>query len=261
MANVASKATSKFVWYELMTSDLAAAEAFYKSVVGWKLEDTAMPGMKYTHVLAGSTSVGGMMTLPDEAKKMGAPPAWMGYVGVPDVDAAAAKIKAAGGAVHKAPADIPGVGRFAVVADPQGASFMLFKGNMDEAPAAPPAATPGTVGWHELHAVDGAKAFDFYASQFGWTKDTALDMGPMGVYQLFAAGAEAVGGMMTKMPAQPVPAWLYYFNTDAIDAAAKRVTDGGGQVVNGPMEVPGGSWIINAIDPQGAMFAMVAPKR
>ncbi len=257
MANPASK----FVWYELMTSDLAAAEKFYKEVVGWKMEDSAIPGMKYTHLMAGNTSVGGMMTLPDDAKKMGAPPAWMGYVGVADVDASAAAIKAAGGAVHKAPEDIPGVGRFAVVADPQGASFMLFKGNMDEAPPAPPAATPGTVGWHELHAADGAKAWDFYASQFGWTKDTAMDMGPMGVYQLFAAGGEAMGGMMTKMPAQPVPAWLYYFNTDAIDAAAKRVTDGGGQVVNGPMEVPGGSWIINAIDPQGAMFALVAPKR
>ena len=175
--------------------------------------------------------------------------------------AATARVQAAGGTVCHVPEDIPGVGRFSVLTDPQGAAFILFKGNLDAAPPAPPPGTPGTVGWHELHAGDGAKAWDFYSTQFGWTKDSAMDMGPMGVYQLFATGGEAVGGMMTKMPEQPMPAWLYYFNVEAIDAAAQRVSAGGGKVVNGPMEVPGGQWIINAVDPQGAMFALVAPTR
>ena len=251
---------NSFVWYELMTSDLTAAETFYKGVVGWATQDAGMPE-PYTMVLAGGRAIGGLMTIPEEARKMGAPPCWVGYIGVPDVDAAAASVQAAGGALHRAPDDIPGVGRFAVVADPQGASFMLFKGNMDEAPPTPPPGTPGTVGWHELHAGDGASAWDFYAGQFGWTKDSAMDMGPMGLYQLFCTGGEAVGGMMTKVPEMPVAAWLYYFNVDAIDAAAQRVTAAGGKVVNGPMEVPGGQWIINAVDPQGAMFALVAPKR
>ena len=251
---------NSFVWYELMTSDLTAAETFYKGVVGWATQDAGMPE-PYTMVLAGGRAIGGLMTIPEEARKMGAPPSWVGYIGVPDVDAAAARVQAAGGALHRAPDDIPGVGRFAVVADPQGAGFMLFKGNMDEAPPAPPPGTAGTVGWHELHAGDGASAWDFYAGQFGWTKDSAMDMGPMGLYQLFCTGGEAVGGMMTKMPEMPVAAWLYYFNVDAIDAAAQRVTAAGGKVVNGPMEVPGGSWIINAADPQGALFALVAPKR
>ena len=251
---------NSFVWYELMTSDLTAAETFYKGVVGWATQDAGMPE-PYTMVLAGSSAIGGLMTIPEEARKMGAPPCWVGYIGVPDVDAAAARVQAAGGALHRAPDDIPGVGRFAVVADPQGAGFMLFKGNMDEAPPAPPPGTAGTVGWHELHAGDGASAWDFYAGQFGWTKDSAMDMGPMGLYQLFCTGGEAVGGMMTKVPEMPVAAWLYYFNVDAIDAAAQRVTSAGGKVVNGPMEVPGGQWIINATDPQGAMFALVAPKR
>ena len=251
---------NSFVWYELMTSDLTAAETFYKGVVGWATQDAGMPE-PYTMVLAGGRAIGGLMTIPEEARKMGAPPCWVGYIGVPDVDAAAARVQAAGGALHRAPDDIPGVGRFAVVADPQGAGFMLFKGNMDEAPPAPPPGTAGTVGWHELHAGDGASAWDFYAGQFGWTKDSAMDMGPMGLYQLFCTGGEAVGGMMTKVPEMPVAAWLYYFNVDAIDAAAQRVTSAGGKVVNGPMEVPGGQWIINATDPQGAMFALVAPKR
>ena len=127
---------NSFVWYELMTSDLAAAETFYKGVVGWATQDAGMPE-PYTMVLAGSSAIGGLMTLPEEARKMGAPPCWVGYIGVPDVDAAAARVQAAGGALHRAPDDIPGVGRFAVVADPQGAGFMLFKGNMDDAPPAP----------------------------------------------------------------------------------------------------------------------------
>ena len=254
-----------FVWYELMTSDPAAATAFYTKVVGWTAADSGMPGMKYTLVSAGADQVGGIMATPEEARAMGAPPAWTGYIGVADVDAAAAAITAAGGTQHHPPDDIPGIGRFAVMADPHGAAFIVFRGTSpDGAPQAAPNA-PGHVGWHELHAGDGAAAFDFYSKQFGWEKHEGMDMGPMGVYQLFGLAGSApdrsIGGMMTKMAETPHPHWLYYFNVDAIDAAAGRVTGAGGKVVNGPMEVPGGQWIINAIDPQGAMFALVAPKR
>ena len=249
-----------FVWYELMTSDTAAATKFYESALGMSGADSGMPGMNYTILSAGGAPVGGVMEIPAEAKKMGARPGWMGYIGVADVDAHAAKVKAAGGAIHRPPEDIPGVGRFAVVADPHGAAFMLFKGSTDDAP--PPAApgTPGHVGWHELHAGDGPAAFAFYSGLFGWTKDTAMDMGAMGVYQLFAAGGPAIGGMMTKTPETPAPNWLYYFNVESVDAAIERVKSGGGQVLNGPMEVPG-SWIAQCMDPQGAMFAVVGPKR
>src|SRR3712207_2425474 len=117
-------------------------------------------------------------------------------------------------------------------------------------------------GWHELHAADGAAAFEFYASMFGWTKSDALDMGPLGTYQLFATGGgpKAVGGMMTRVQPQMPPAWLFYFNTDSIEAAQRRVREGGGAVLHGPHQVPGGSWIIQCRDPQGAYFALVAPK-
>jgi predicted enzyme related to lactoylglutathione lyase len=254
-----------FVWYELMTSDPDAAAAFYTQVVGWTAADSGMPGMKYILVNAGPAQVGGIMTIPDGAKAMGAGPAWDGYIAVADVDAAAARAVAAGAKVYKAPEDIPGVGRFAVMGDPHGASFMLFRGAPgDEPPAAAPGAI-GHVGWHELQAGDGVAAFDFYAGQFGWEKHEAMDMGPAGVYQMFGvAGSEnnvSMGGMMTKMPETPRPHWLYYFNVEAIDAAVARIDAAGGKVVNGPMEVPGGSWIVNAVDPQGAMFALVAPKR
>ena len=116
---------SNFVWYELMTPYMADAEAFYKAVVGWKSEQ--MPGMPYTIMKVGDTPVAGVMTIPDQAKAMGQPPAWMGYIYAADVDKATNAVKAAGGNVFRAPDDIPSVGRFSVVADPQGAAFMLFQ--------------------------------------------------------------------------------------------------------------------------------------
>lgn len=250
-----------FVWYELMTSDTAAAKSFYRSVIGWDAQDSDVADRSYTIVSMGPVMVGGLMPIPDEARAMGAGPTWLGYVGVDDVDACAARVTAAGGAVRRAPADIPGVGRFAVVADPHGATFMLFRGSSEHVPAPAAPGTPGHIGWHELHAGDGARAFAFYSGLFGWTKADAIDMGPMGVYQMFATGGDPVGGIMTRTPDTPAPFWLYYFNVEAIDAAVTRVNDGGGKVVLDPQEVPGGSWIVQCIDPQGAMFAMVAGKR
>jgi len=256
-----SQPSGKFVWYELMTSDVAAATRFYQSVVGWEAKDAGMPGSDYTILSAGGVGVGGLMALPAQACAMGVPPCWSGYIGVDDVDAYVTRVTAAGGKLLREPADIPGVGRFAVVADPYGAGFLLFKGSSAEGPASAAAGTPGHIGWHELHAGDGAGAFAFYSGLFSWTKGDAMDMGPQGVYQLFATGGEPVGGMMTKMPGVPQPFWLYYINVAALDAAVARVTAGGGKVVMGPMEVPGGSWIVNCTDPQGAFFALVAPKR
>lgn len=254
--------TSKgvFVWYDLMTTDMQAAQTFYKKVIGWDAKDSGMPDRSYTIWSMGSTMIGGLMPIPEGARSMGARPAWMGYIGVDDVDAYAARIQSAGGAIHRPAEDIPGIGRFCVVADPQGASFILFRGSTNEAPTPAPEGTPGHIGWHELHAGDGASAFTFYSNLFGWTKSRAMDMGPMGVYQLFATGGPDVGGMMTKMPEIPMPFWLFYFNVDSADAALKRINDGGGKVINGPMEVPGPMWIVQALDPQGAMFAVVASK-
>jgi predicted enzyme related to lactoylglutathione lyase len=254
---------SHFVWYELMTSDAAAAEAFYRQVIGWSTADAGMPGVAYTLLSAGATVVAGLMALPQAACDAGARPGWTGYVSVDDVDAMAARLQQAGGKVHRPPEDIPGVGRFATVADPHGAVFCLFKGVPEEQPLQPPVGTSGTIGWHELYAGDLDSAWAFYSALFGWAKDQAIDMGPMGTYQLFAAspGSPAIGGMMTRPPQVPQPCWLYYVAVEAIDAAAARITAAGGQVVSGPMEVPGGSWIVQGLDPQGAMFAMVAPKR
>jgi predicted enzyme related to lactoylglutathione lyase len=257
-------AKGHFVWYVLGTTNTstAAATAFYRTVVGWTARDTEVPGCQYTIVSAGETPVAGIMQLPAPVLAAGARPAWVGYIGVGDVDALTARVAASGGAIHHEPENIPAIGRFAVVADPQGAVFCLFKPLNGMTPPAP-GATPGRVGWHELHTTDREGAFAFYADLFGWTKTEAIDMGPMGLYQTFATGgptgAGMVGGMMTKTDAFPRPAWLYYFNVDDAGAAASRVREAGGQVLMGPHQVPGGSWIVQCQDPQGVMFAVVGP--
>ena len=255
--------TSGFVWYELMTSDAEAAKAFYAAVVGWEPQDLGGPHQGYSILNANGRGVAGLMTLPAEACEKGERPGWLGYVAVGDADAAAAGIEAAGGRVLRAPADIPEVGRFAVVADPGGAPFMLLRPTpRGDVPPPLPRMTPAHVGWHELHAADGEAAWRFYSDRFGWNEVSAMDMGPMGTYRLWTAdGGEAVGGMMTKPPQMPQPAWLFYFVVDSVDAAAARIRASGGEVINGPMQVPDGSWIVQAFDPQRAMFALVSESR
>ncbi len=249
-----------FVWYELMTTDTKAAEAFYDDVVGWTSVDSGMPDANYTLFKTNDLRVAGLMTMPESALTMNIPPAWLGYVGVDEVDAAAKKLAKLGGTVHRQPEDIPGVGRFAVVADPHGAVFALFKGD-GEMPDIKQM-DPGSIGWHELMAGDLATDLPFYQEMFGWKKDEGIDMGDMGTYQLFAHNGAQIGGMMTKPATVPAPPyWGFYFNVDALDAAIARSTAKGGKVVNGPMEVPGGAWVVNCVDPQGAHFNLVAMKR
>ena len=255
-----SNITGSFVWYDLMTTDVDAAASFYCSVVGWTTADSGMNDRSYTLLSAGPVMVGGLMPLPENLRAEGVPPCWTGYVGVDDVDAYAVRVKAAGGSVRRGPENIPGVGRFAVVADPYGAVFILFKGSGDQAPADVAPMTPGHIGWRELHAGDREGAFAFYSGLFGWTKAEAHDMGPLGIYQTFATGGPAVGGMMTREARMPVSFWLYYFAVDSVDTALARVKNGKGQVLFGPEQVPGGGWIAQCLDPQGAMFAIVGAR-
>ncbi|MCC6719918.1 MAG: VOC family protein [Acetobacteraceae bacterium] len=240
-----------FVWHEILTTDTAAARAFYTDVVGWTARDSGVPGMDYTLLLTGETRVAGLMRQPDGAGQ----PGWVGYVGVEDVDAGAAKAVSLGGAVLMPPRDIPNVGRFAVIADPQGAAIAIFRG--DGMPARPAAMAPGSIGWNELSATDMPAVWPFYAGLFGWREERAMDMGPMGTYRIFAAGDAVLGGMMTRSPGTPGPYWAYYIAVADIDAATARATAGGAKVLMGPMEVPGGAWVIQGSDPQGVMFALV----
>jgi predicted enzyme related to lactoylglutathione lyase len=250
----------KFTWFELMTSDTQAAGKFYSDVVGWTTQEMpSADGIPYTIFNVNNVGIAGMLSLPGHV-------AWVGYIVVDDVDAHIEKIVEAGGKLWKPATDIPDMLRFAVMSDPQGAAIVIFTPSpkMPSPPEGRPASpTPGTIGWHELYTTDLEAGFDFYNKLFGWTKVNDMDMGPAGVYRIFDEGDHKEmgdGGMMTKMPQMPVSCWNFYFNVDSIGAAIKRVESGGGKVMNGPMQVPGGSWIIQGQDPQGAMFSLVSGK-
>ncbi len=254
-----------WIWYELMTPDAAGAQAFYAAVVGW----TITPGSPQTNgygfiANADGGMTGGILTLSGDMIEHGARPCWLGYVGVDDVDASLIAIEAAGGKVLMPATDIAMAGRVAMVADCCGAPFYIMT------PAPPPGGgestsfsampEPGRCGWNELYAGNLGNALAFYTGQFGWTLPDAMDMGPMGKYQFFAHNGVTVGAMMTLPEAVPVPVWCHYFWVDSITAAKQRVEAAGGQVVNGPHEVPGPLWIIQGVDPQGAQFSLVGPQ-
>jgi predicted enzyme related to lactoylglutathione lyase len=216
--------------------------------------------LAYSLFTAKDAPVTGLMKLPDEARRAGIAPHWMGYVGVDDVDAAVARIKQLGGRVHVSPTDVPGISRFSVIADPQMATLALVKGLKPRKGQSIELGTPGRVGWHELFATDWEKAFAFYSELFGWQKAHS-HVGVMGTYQQFCASGEAIGGMFTKPPTLPFPFWLYYFNIDNVEAVAKRVEVGGGEILYGPTTVPGGALILHCTDPQGAIFALLDRRR
>jgi predicted enzyme related to lactoylglutathione lyase len=250
-------------WYELSTSEgsLGAAEAFYGEVLGWTVKDAGMEGFDYHLASAGGEMVAGLMVMPAEAGGM--PPFWMIYFAVDDADKAAAAVTAAGGRVHKEPADIPGTGRFAVVADPQGAAFGILQPEpmpgQEGAGGAFDQQKAGHGNWNELMTTDPEAGFRFYSGLFGWQKSQAVDMGEMGTYQVFSHDGSDIGGLM-GLGNSPVPAWLPYFGANGVEAAMERITAAGGKVAHGPMEVPGGAFIAVAQDPQGAWFAVVGPK-
>ena len=234
----------RFVWHELLTTDTAAAAAFYPRIVPWRTQPSNMPG--YTIFMSGQSQVAGLMALPSEAGS--APAHWLMYVGTPDVDATCAQAQSLGARVCKAAADIPNVGRFAVLADPQGATFAVFTPGSGPPPAAP---AFGGFSWHELATTDVAAALRFYGQLFGWNKGVGHDMGAMGVYQLFEQGGMAVGGMCnTQGPSTP-PSWLSYVHVADSSRAVVAVKAAGGRLLHGPVEVPGGSWIALFMDPQG----------
>ena len=251
----------RFVWYDLMTSDPNAAAGFYTKVAGWGTQqwDTQGVGMPYTMWTVKETPIGGMMPLPTELSGQ-MPPHWLAYVAVANVDETAKQAEALGGRVLKAPDDIPTVGRFAVITDPDGAAIALFTPTEG---STKPEGMPdvGEFSWHELTAGDHNRAYDFYQKLFGWEKTGDFDMGGMGMYQLFGRNGQPVGGMWTKPKDMPMPPnWLYYIRVDDVEKAVERVKANGGQVLNGPMEVPGGDQIAQCMDPQGGAFAVHATK-
>jgi predicted enzyme related to lactoylglutathione lyase len=247
------------LWYELMTTDMSAAERFYRTVVGWNsapFENSPHPYATFTR--AGEVPVAGLMETPEG---MNAPPFWAMYVGVSKLEQTAGHIERLGGSPCSPVIEVPTVGRMQMMTDPQGAAFYIYEPASAEQP---PEGAPeiGEASWLELMTTDAAAALRFYTEVFGWQPGDAMDMGSMGKYYIFNRPHGMIGGMMNKPPemAQVPPNWQIYFRVPDITSATERVQANGGRILNGPIEVPGGSWVVNAMDPQGAAFSLHAAK-
>jgi len=260
--------TGNWIWYELMTSDPDGAGKFYGAVVGWTVASQGDPqagGVDYRHITrADGGGQGGVLALTKDMTDHGAHPCWVGYIHMADVDAATAAIVADGGKVLMPKMTIP-VGAMAMVTDPQGAPFYVMT-------PVPPPGKPDAVSdvfssteaqhvrWNELTTADPEAAIGFYVKHFGWTQAGEMDMGPMGKYRFIQAGAVGIGAVM-KAPPQVPTMWTHYIGVDDIDRATAAVRAGGGTVTNGPSEIPGGEFSVNGMDPQGAAFGLVGPRK
>jgi predicted enzyme related to lactoylglutathione lyase len=267
-----SNKTGDFVWYELLCNDADAAARFYREVIGWQVMDSGNPTLDYRilqmpDIDGGEPNgVGGLLQLDDAMHAGGATPVWLGYIHVEDVDATLAALTKAGASVQMPAADIPDVGRIAMVADPQGAPFYIMR---PIPPADQPDATslafaydkprPGHCAWNELATPDQPGAWRFYGEHFGWEKEGEMDMGPMGTYEFVCHGG--VIGAFTPCSSDPQQqGWSYYFRVPDIDSAITRIATAGGELLHGPHEIPGGDFIVHGRDPQGAAFALVGAR-
>lgn len=247
------------IWFELATPDTARAEEFYSGIFGWQMRDAGMEGFAYTIAHAAAEPVSGIYD--SAAGAPGPAPLWLVYLTVSDADAAAQKATALGGRILTGPADIPGTGRFAVLADPQGAPFGVL------APAAtdPPSTgafnprSPAHGAWIELMSTDPDGGLDFYEALFGWAEVERIDMGTNGEYRVFAHAGERIGGV-TGLGSAPAPAWLPYFSVENVADTVARSESEGGRWIAGPVEIPGAMLIAVLADPSGAAFAVIGPQ-
>jgi predicted enzyme related to lactoylglutathione lyase len=246
------------IWYELQTLDADAATRFYDEVLDWRVGPRPAGDMDYRMIDAGAGQVGGVLQLTDAMRAGGAAPGWLFYIGVDDVDATAAAVQAQGGQVLMPAWDIAGIGRIAMIADPQGIACYIMRGASEEASTAYDRTGLGKCNWNELATPDQAAAHAFYAAIFGWSYPDRMPMGPQGDYVFVEVGGQTIGATMTQ--SGDVPAgWQFYFRAADIERAADRVRRAGGTVEQGPMEVPGGERIIVVRDPQGVPFGIVGP--
>jgi len=256
-----------YIWYELMTTDADGAKAFYDAVVGWNIGEPSPEFQGYRMIgRSDGGFAGGVLPINEDMQQHGARPGWLGYIHVEDVDSTVAAIEQEGGKTWMAAADIPNVGRIALVTDPQDAPFYIMK-------PIPPSGDPNAqsdvfsvdqpqhVRWNELSTTDPDAAVDFYRRHFGWGQEGDMDMDEMGKYRFIQSGSTTIGAVMRKPPQLPVSAWSYYIGVDDIDRAIDAISAGGGQVLHGPMEIPGGEFALNGMDPQGAAFGLVGPRK
>jgi len=246
----------RFVWRDLMTTDIETSQEFFQKLLGWDTEVFDMgPNGTYTMFkLRDAPTFGGITQLDGSH---GALPHWLSYISMDDVDDFCVRASEMGATVAVEPGDIPGIGRFAVLADRQGANFSVFSEPVKSAVDEPGEGNlpHGAVVWNELMTGDVEAATAFYTRMFDWDSEVA-DVG-IGPYTLLRNGSTLVAGMNKKPDDMPVSAWTIYFEAADIDKAVERVGELGGQILFPVMEIPRTGRITWATDPAGAVFGMM----
>ena len=239
----------RFVWHELYTPNGDGAHEFYSKTAGWKTQGWEQDP-SYRMFAAPTGPLGASVETRDGV------PQWVPYIGTLDVDATVEAAKRLGAKVTKEPETLPNAGRYAVLTDPNGATFGVHGSPGEPRPETDP--QEGEFCWHELATTVGpVDAFAFYKELFGWDDLGQHDMGSIGIYLLFGRNGKQLGGMFKKGDlGKPGPAyWVGYVRTKNVDKMADEVKAARGQVLNGPMAVPGGHRIAQFTDPHGAFFA------
>ncbi|MCW2924524.1 MAG: 27 kDa antigen [Thermoleophilia bacterium] len=256
-----------FYFADLKSPDPEAVAPFYRQLFGWELD--GVPGAPTPYLIArvDERRKAALATLDPEQAQAGTPPHWFTYLTVGDLDATVAKVDGLGGAVLVAPFDVMDIGRMSVVRDSTGAHLGLWE---DRVEATTVKDEHGSTVWFELHSTDIDESLRFYGGLVGWTPESN-DMGGGVEYHVMAPGGQAeqdpvqvgAAGMMQQMPQAAeagVPsAWGVYFNVDDVDATVAKLTELGGSVVMGPMDIPGIGRSAAVRDPQGAMFQLLTP--
>lgn len=254
------------IWFELTSGDQDKAQGFYEKVAGWTI-DASQFAEHGGYRLANAPDGDGVAGIMKPPPGMDGVPGWTIYFATDDVDAMAGQVKALGGQVHFGPMDIPHIGRFATVADPQGVTFQIMKGDSPDDSKAFRQSTPGsadTIGhgvWIELATPDPDGALNFYGELFGWEKQGAMPMGAMGDYSFIGAGEARPGAIMSSATTAAPARWSWYIHVADIDAAIATAKANGGDLIQGPDQIPGGDYSANLTDPEGNSIGLVGPRK
>jgi len=231
MTRSRSPEASRIVWHDLMTVDLERSKDFYKGLFGWTTVQQEMgPVGSYTVIRHRGQAIGGMVATDP---RHGVLTHWLSYLTVDDVNGLCERISKLGGKVAVEPRGVEGVGRFAILQDPEGVVFSAIQIG-DEMPGPARSREHGNFYWNQLLTRDGDRMSKFYREVCGWTVDE-YEMGDQGYYGVFKRGEEAVAGMLPiSGDDKRKPGWLVYVSVDDIDEAVEKVKVLGGEIISGP---------------------------
>ncbi len=256
MPEITSPQVGHFCWFELGTTDQAAAKSFYSSLFGWTWNEFPMgPDSLYTMFQLGGKDVGAAYTLQPEQKAQGVPPHWMTYVAVASADDAAARAASLGGKVLAPAFDVFDVGRMAIIQDPTGATISVWQAKKHFGVRV--YAELNAFGWSELLTRDTAAATKFYTGLFGWGTMVSTGMGSP--YTHWRVDGKDIGGMMaiTDFMGPIPPHWMNYISVPNCDETVAKAASLGGKALFPPMDVPNVGRFAAIQDPQGAVLSVI----